>query len=527
METTRERSTSRLPAWARGWPRRRVAGRRGRRRAGRRPGGQLRWRCRWPDRRARCWPTARTSGVTGVRSPSDRTGGTLRVVAPADRQPRPAAVLPARRVEPDAALHPHAGHLLLRAGRDRPARPRPGDRPGHAVGGRPELDVHPPRGGALRDRAADHRRATSSTGSSGPSPPTSSSAARPTSWTCSTTRPTPTPARTRTRRRTGSAWPPSRPPTTARSSSGSAHRSRTSRSSWRCPRAARCPSSTTAARRLRERPRLLRPVRHHVRRRGDRHPPGAQRPSGTRPPTTCGPPCPTGSSSGPGCRASSGTRRCSPVRPTSTSPGPACSRPRRPGWRSEEDNPLRERVDDLTTGAVRMLALPTDVAPMDNPACRTAVAAAVDRRGGAGGAQPPGQRGAQLPAVATGARRRARGRPTRGPTWPPPGPRSQECGQPDGFATVLAVPDTQLSVKVAEEVAGQLAEVGIQAEVRPLDAATFYATDVGNPGERGGQRLRHHPHHLDGGLPDARVVPGAARRRTHHPRRSATPTTPG
>ena len=47
----------------------------------------------------------------------------------------------------------------------------------------------------------------------------------------------------------------------------------------------------------------------------------------------------------------------------------------------EDDNPLRERADELTTGAIRMLALPTDVAPMDNPACRTAVAAAIDRPG--------------------------------------------------------------------------------------------------------------------------------------------------
>src|SRR4029453_71933 len=30
---------------------------------------------------------------------------------------------------------------------------------------------------------------------------------------------------------------------------------------------------------------------------------------------------------------------------------------------ADDENPLRERVDDLTTGAVRMLALPTDVAP--------------------------------------------------------------------------------------------------------------------------------------------------------------------
>jgi peptide/nickel transport system substrate-binding protein len=46
----------------------------------------------------------------------------------------------------------------------------------------------------------------------------------------------------------------------------------------------------------------------------------------------------------------------------------------------DEDNPVRDRVDDVTTGAVRLLALPTDVAPMDNPDCRAAVGAAVDRR---------------------------------------------------------------------------------------------------------------------------------------------------
>ena len=46
----------------------------------------------------------------------------------------------------------------------------------------------------------------------------------------------------------------------------------------------------------------------------------------------------------------------------------------------DEDNPVRDRVDDVTTGAVRLLALPTDVAPMDNADCRAAVAAVVDRR---------------------------------------------------------------------------------------------------------------------------------------------------
>ncbi len=142
--------------------------------------------------------------------------------------------------------------------------------------------------------------------------------------------------------------------------------------------------------------------------------------------------------------------------------------------------PLADRVDDVTSGAVRMLALPTDVAPMDDADCRAAVAAAIDRRavqevlGGADRAE----RTSQLwPRALAG-----------GPEEPDPGPdpdaaRSSlaACGRPEGFDTVLAVPDAQASVEVADTVAAQLAEVGIRAEVRPLPAATFYATDVGSP----------------------------------------------
>ncbi|SFL07603.1 ABC transporter substrate-binding protein [Geodermatophilus ruber] len=142
--------------------------------------------------------------------------------------------------------------------------------------------------------------------------------------------------------------------------------------------------------------------------------------------------------------------------------------------------PLRDRVDEVTSGVVRLLALPTNVAPTDNADCRAAVAQAVDRRavqevlGGSGNAV----RTSQLwPRGLDG-----------GPDEPDPGPDLDAarkslaaCGQPDGFATVLAVPDAATSVTVAEEIAGQLAEIGIRAEVRPLAAPSFYATDVGNP----------------------------------------------
>ncbi|MGY1706968.1 ABC transporter substrate-binding protein [Geodermatophilus sp. SYSU D00697] len=142
--------------------------------------------------------------------------------------------------------------------------------------------------------------------------------------------------------------------------------------------------------------------------------------------------------------------------------------------------PVTDRVDEVTSGVVRLLALPTNVAPLDDADCRAAVAAAVDRRAVQEvlGGPVNAVRTSQLwPRGLAG-----------GPEDPDPGPDPDAarehlaaCGQPDGFSTVLAVPDAASSVAVAEEVAGQLAAVGIQAEIRPLAAPSFYATDVGNP----------------------------------------------
>ena len=144
------------------------------------------------------------------------------------------------------------------------------------------------------------------------------------------------------------------------------------------------------------------------------------------------------------------------------------------------DPPLSDRVDDVTTGAVRLLALPTDVAPFDNADCRAAVAQAVDRRslqqtqGGAGAAV----RSSVL---------WPRGLPG-GPRDPDPSPDPaaarkslKACGQPGGFATSLAVADAPSSVAVATEVKDELAGIGIKVDVKALDPTTFYAKDVGNP----------------------------------------------
>ncbi len=146
----------------------------------------------------------------------------------------------------------------------------------------------------------------------------------------------------------------------------------------------------------------------------------------------------------------------------------------------DDDDPLLARVDDVTTGSLRVLALPTDVAPMNDPDCRAAVAATIDRQAvqDALGGASDAVRSSEL--------------------WPrglDDGPKHTDtepdldaarnaleaCGQPDGFSTVLAVADVPASLEVADEVRGQLAEVGIDVEVRPLDPLTFYATEVGNP----------------------------------------------
>lgn len=147
---------------------------------------------------------------------------------------------------------------------------------------------------------------------------------------------------------------------------------------------------------------------------------------------------------------------------------------------TDDDNPVRDRIDDMTTGALRLLALPTDVAPMDNADCRAAVAATVDRTAvqeQLRGAVNSVRRSVLWPRGLGG-----------GPDDPDPRPdlsaaraSLEACGQPEGFSAVLAVADTPSNVKVAEALAAQLGEVGIEVDVRPLDATSFYATDVGNP----------------------------------------------
>jgi peptide/nickel transport system substrate-binding protein len=145
-----------------------------------------------------------------------------------------------------------------------------------------------------------------------------------------------------------------------------------------------------------------------------------------------------------------------------------------------DDETLQGRLDDLTTGTVRLLAMPTNVAPMNDPTCRQAVSAVVDRAAvqeALGGAVNAVRTSQLWPRSMSGA-----------PEEPDPQAdfaaargALEECGRPEGFATVMAVPDVESSIDVADVLAAQLAEVGIAVEIRPFPLDTFYATDVGTP----------------------------------------------
>ncbi|WP_448616582.1 ABC transporter substrate-binding protein [Modestobacter sp. URMC 112] len=145
-----------------------------------------------------------------------------------------------------------------------------------------------------------------------------------------------------------------------------------------------------------------------------------------------------------------------------------------------EDPDLAARIDDVPSGSIRLLALPTTVPPMDNADCRSAVAAVVDRTAVQDALVRDGStvRTSLLWPHAVAGR----------PEDPDPRPDLEAaraslaaCGRPEGFSTVLAVAETTGSVEVAKRVAEDLAEVGIEVQVSPLDPATYYATGIGNP----------------------------------------------
>ncbi len=140
------------------------------------------------------------------------------------------------------------------------------------------------------------------------------------------------------------------------------------------------------------------------------------------------------------------------------------------------------RTDQVATGALQLIAMPATVAPFDNPACRLAVAAAVDvsaiqqALGGARLAQPPsGLWPSTVSGNLPGASEAHR------VDVAEVGRQLSACGLPQGFSTIIAAPNQARSLAVADVIKTSLQAVGIDATVAGLDPATYYASDIGSP----------------------------------------------
>lgn len=140
------------------------------------------------------------------------------------------------------------------------------------------------------------------------------------------------------------------------------------------------------------------------------------------------------------------------------------------------------RTDQIASGAVQLIAMPASVAPLDNPACRLAVAAALDLSaiqealGGPRLVQTP--RGL-WPSTVSGGSQVAGSSPA--PDLVEVGRQLVTCGFPDGFSTTIAAPNQPRTLAVADVIKSNLRAVGIQATVAGLDPATYYGTDIGSP----------------------------------------------
>ncbi|HEX5494512.1 MAG TPA: ABC transporter substrate-binding protein [Mycobacteriales bacterium] len=151
------------------------------------------------------------------------------------------------------------------------------------------------------------------------------------------------------------------------------------------------------------------------------------------------------------------------------------------------DSPsLKARTDNPTTGDIRLVAVNTSLAPLNNVHCRRAVQYAVDKA-----AVKSALGGPYAAALATTLWPRGL------PGYPatvkfPDGPGNHgdlaaarrelaSCGHRNGFSTKLATVDSGRGARAAEVVSRSLRRVGIRATVVRFSQNTFLLSDVGSP----------------------------------------------
>lgn len=152
------------------------------------------------------------------------------------------------------------------------------------------------------------------------------------------------------------------------------------------------------------------------------------------------------------------------------------------------DENLKKNADNPTTGFIRYVTIQTKVAPFDNIHCRRAIHYAADKvalQAARGGPVAGGEIGTNmLPPNIKG----------HDPELDPYNTKSgkpqidkakqelADCGQPNGFKTVIAVRNNRpAEVKTAEALQASLKAVGIEAAVEQLDGPPFFSTTIGTP----------------------------------------------
>ncbi|GAA3456369.1 ABC transporter substrate-binding protein [Dactylosporangium matsuzakiense] len=148
----------------------------------------------------------------------------------------------------------------------------------------------------------------------------------------------------------------------------------------------------------------------------------------------------------------------------------------------------KKYADSPVTGFIRYVAISTKVPPFDNIHCRKAVQYALDKTAmqtARGGVEAGGDIATNmLPPTIAGHDDADDVFNTK--SGKPQIDKAKEelaaCGKPNGFDTVLATRNTGKELKTAEAVQQSMAAVGINARLDPQDAALYFRSIIGSPG---------------------------------------------
>ncbi|PRZ43724.1 peptide/nickel transport system substrate-binding protein [Antricoccus suffuscus] len=140
---------------------------------------------------------------------------------------------------------------------------------------------------------------------------------------------------------------------------------------------------------------------------------------------------------------------------------------------------LAGRSSDVLNGRLRMVVMPTYVAPFDRPQCRAAVAGALDRDAVVKALGGPTRAAAVSSIIPLGLPDAPKATDPKPPEKPAQNVAA-ECW-PKGSAPLnLAVPNSATELLISSTVRKSLASVGIVVNDKGADPATYYSQTIGN-----------------------------------------------